>query len=237
MIDSAAARPWASRESRDGRRAGRHPHRRCRGNGPGGRRLRPQPGGRRGPVLDRQPPDPARHHRAPAGPAARAGPHRPGRTHLRADRGRRRRDLALRRRRGLLRLRERLAGRRRRARRPAVADRRGALPARAPARRRRGPRPLSHDLPGLVQRAYAAHPPEGPRRRRRRAHRAAVLPRVRDAAVYRRAPYRSHGRPDTSHAADRIYAQAGRSRATLRIARRRHGRKGHRGTIALGVAT
>jgi protocatechuate 3,4-dioxygenase beta subunit len=57
------------------------------------------------------------------------------------------------------------------------------------------------------------------------------------AAVYRRAPYRSHGRPDTSHAADQIYAQAGRSRATLRIARRRHGRKGYRGTIALGVAT
>jgi hypothetical protein len=54
------------------------------------------------------------------------------------------------------------------------------------------------------------------------------------AAVYRRAPYRSHGRPDTSHAADQIYAQAGRSRATLRLARRRHGRKGYRGTIALG---
>jgi protocatechuate 3,4-dioxygenase beta subunit len=57
------------------------------------------------------------------------------------------------------------------------------------------------------------------------------------AAVYRRAPYRSHGQPDTSHAADQIYAQAGRSRSTLRLTRRRHGRKGYRGTIALGVAT
>jgi protocatechuate 3,4-dioxygenase beta subunit len=57
------------------------------------------------------------------------------------------------------------------------------------------------------------------------------------AAVYRRAPYRSHGQPDTSHAADQIYAQAGRSRSTLRLTRRRHGRKGYRGAIALAVAT
>jgi protocatechuate 3,4-dioxygenase beta subunit len=56
------------------------------------------------------------------------------------------------------------------------------------------------------------------------------------AAVYKRAPYRAHGRPDTSHAADRIYAQAGRSKATLDLTRRGGGRKGYKGTIALGVA-
>jgi protocatechuate 3,4-dioxygenase beta subunit len=57
------------------------------------------------------------------------------------------------------------------------------------------------------------------------------------AAVYRRSPYKSHGQPDTSHAADMIYAQAGRSRATLRLTRRSNGRKGYRGSITLGVAT
>jgi protocatechuate 3,4-dioxygenase beta subunit len=57
------------------------------------------------------------------------------------------------------------------------------------------------------------------------------------AAVYRHTPYRSHGQPDTSHAQDMIYAQAGRSRATLKLARRSHGRKGYRGTITLAVAT
>jgi hypothetical protein len=57
------------------------------------------------------------------------------------------------------------------------------------------------------------------------------------AAVYRHSPYKSHGQPDTSHAQDMIYAQAGRSRATLKLARRSHGRKGYRGTISLGVAT
>lgn len=56
-------------------------------------------------------------------------------------------------------------------------------------------------------------------------------------AVYRHAPYRSHGQPDTSHAADMIYAQAGRSRANLRLTRRSNGRKGYRGSITLGVAT
>jgi protocatechuate 3,4-dioxygenase beta subunit len=56
------------------------------------------------------------------------------------------------------------------------------------------------------------------------------------AAVYRRAPYSSHGQPDTSHAEDMIYAQAGRSRATLRLTRRR-GRTGYRGAIVLAVAT
>lgn len=57
------------------------------------------------------------------------------------------------------------------------------------------------------------------------------------AAVYRHAPYKSHGQPDTSHAEDMIYAQAGRSRATLKLARRSNGRKGYRGSITLGVAT
>jgi hypothetical protein len=160
------------------------------------------------------------------------------------DRGRRRRDLALRRRRGLLRLRERLAGRRRSTRRPAVADRRGALPARAPARRRRGPRPLSHDLSGLVPRAYAAHPPEGPRRRRRRAHRAAVLPRVRDrrglpagaVSLARPARHEPRRRPDlraggpvagrrcgSPGAATGARATAGRSRSGWRPSRSRRG--------------
>ena len=57
------------------------------------------------------------------------------------------------------------------------------------------------------------------------------------AAVYRQAPYRSHGQPDTSHAEDNIYAQAGRSRAVLRLKRRGRTKKGYRGTITLGVAT
>jgi len=57
------------------------------------------------------------------------------------------------------------------------------------------------------------------------------------AAVYRHAPYKAHGQPDTSHAEDMIYAQAGRSRATLKLARRSKGRKGYRGAITLGVAT
>ena len=57
------------------------------------------------------------------------------------------------------------------------------------------------------------------------------------AAVYRHAPYKAHGQPDTSHAEDMIYAQAGRSRATLKLARRSNGRKGYRGSITLGVAT
>ena len=57
------------------------------------------------------------------------------------------------------------------------------------------------------------------------------------AAVYRHSPYKSHGQPDTSHAADMIYAQAGRSRATLKLAKRGNGRKGYRGSITLGVAT
>jgi hypothetical protein len=57
------------------------------------------------------------------------------------------------------------------------------------------------------------------------------------ATVYERAPYKSHGAYDTSHAEDTIYAQAGRSRAVLELTRRGGGRPGYRGAITLGVAT
>ena len=57
------------------------------------------------------------------------------------------------------------------------------------------------------------------------------------ARVYRQAPDSSHGQPDTSHSEDDIYAQAGRSRAVMRLKRRTGGRRGYHGTIALGVAT
>jgi protocatechuate 3,4-dioxygenase beta subunit len=57
------------------------------------------------------------------------------------------------------------------------------------------------------------------------------------AVVYRQAPYRSHGQPDTSHAEDSIYAQAGRSRAVLHLRRRGRAKRGYRGAITLGVAT
>ena len=57
------------------------------------------------------------------------------------------------------------------------------------------------------------------------------------AAVYRQAPYRSHGQPDTSHAEDSIYSEAGRSRAVLRLRRRGRAKRGYRGAITLGVAT
>jgi protocatechuate 3,4-dioxygenase beta subunit len=57
------------------------------------------------------------------------------------------------------------------------------------------------------------------------------------AAVYRHAPYSSHGQPDTSHASDNIYAQAGGSKSTLKLRRRASGKSGYAGTITLGVAT
>ena len=57
------------------------------------------------------------------------------------------------------------------------------------------------------------------------------------AEVYERAPYRSHGQPDTSHAADTIFAAAGRSKAVLKLRRRPHGKRRYRGTVTLGVAT
>ena len=57
------------------------------------------------------------------------------------------------------------------------------------------------------------------------------------AAVYRQSPYRTHGQPDTEHAADSIFKQAGGSSAVLHLARRSASRKGYRGRITLGVAT
>ena len=57
------------------------------------------------------------------------------------------------------------------------------------------------------------------------------------ALVYRIAPYRSHGQPDTSHAQDMIFAEAGKKRAQLALTKRTQGRKGYRGAITLGVAT
>ena len=57
------------------------------------------------------------------------------------------------------------------------------------------------------------------------------------AAVYKRAPYKSHGQPDTSHAADTIYAAAGKGKAVLKLGKRPGGKPGYRGTITLGIAT
>jgi protocatechuate 3,4-dioxygenase beta subunit len=56
-------------------------------------------------------------------------------------------------------------------------------------------------------------------------------------AVYRQSPYKTHGQPDTRHAADSIFRQAGGSSAVLHLARRSGSRKGYRGRITLGVAT
>jgi protocatechuate 3,4-dioxygenase beta subunit len=56
------------------------------------------------------------------------------------------------------------------------------------------------------------------------------------AAVYKQAPYSSHGPYDTSHARDNIYAQAGGSRAVVRLARRPRGLRGYAGRIVIGVA-
>jgi protocatechuate 3,4-dioxygenase beta subunit len=55
--------------------------------------------------------------------------------------------------------------------------------------------------------------------------------------VYELSPYSSHGQPDTSHADDGIYAQAGGSKAVVKLAKRKQGRRGFTGKIALGVAT
>jgi hypothetical protein len=43
--------------------------------------------------------------------------------------------------------------------------------------------------------------------------------------------------PDTSHAADTIFAAAGRGKAVLKLGKRPGGKPGYRGTITLGVAT
>jgi protocatechuate 3,4-dioxygenase beta subunit len=55
--------------------------------------------------------------------------------------------------------------------------------------------------------------------------------------VYKIAPYSSHGQPDTSHAADNIFAQAGANKAVVKLAKRKNGRRGFTGRITLGVAT
>ena len=55
------------------------------------------------------------------------------------------------------------------------------------------------------------------------------------AAVYRKSPYRSRGRADTTNASDNIYDGAGGSRSRLKLTRRSGGR-GYVGKATLGVA-
>jgi protocatechuate 3,4-dioxygenase beta subunit len=57
------------------------------------------------------------------------------------------------------------------------------------------------------------------------------------AAVYKQAPYSSHGPADTSHARDMIFAQAGGSRAVVRLSKRPRGARGYVGRIVIGVAS
>jgi protocatechuate 3,4-dioxygenase beta subunit len=57
------------------------------------------------------------------------------------------------------------------------------------------------------------------------------------AAVYKQAPYSSHGPADTSHARDMIFAQAGGSRAVVRLSSRPRGARGYVGRIVIGVAS
>lgn len=57
------------------------------------------------------------------------------------------------------------------------------------------------------------------------------------AAVYKQAPYSSHGPADTSHARDTIFAQAGGSRAVVRLSKRPRGARGYVGRIVIGVAS
>ena len=56
------------------------------------------------------------------------------------------------------------------------------------------------------------------------------------AAVYKQAPYSSHGPYDTSHARDGIYAQSGGARAVVRLSRRARGTRGYIGRIVIGIA-
>jgi hypothetical protein len=49
--------------------------------------------------------------------------------------------------------------------------------------------------------------------------------------------YWSRGQSDTSHAQDMIYAQAGGSRAVVRLGSRPGGARGYLGKIVIGVAT
>ncbi len=57
------------------------------------------------------------------------------------------------------------------------------------------------------------------------------------AAVYKQAPYSSHGPADTSHARDMIFAQAGGSRAVARLSSRPRGARGYVGGIVIGDAS
>jgi len=57
------------------------------------------------------------------------------------------------------------------------------------------------------------------------------------ASVYRTGAYAGRGQPDTPHARDMIYAQAGGSRAVVRLRRRPGGARGYLGRIVIGVAT
>lgn len=57
------------------------------------------------------------------------------------------------------------------------------------------------------------------------------------SSVYKTGAYASRGQADTSHAQDSIYAQAGGSRAVVKVARRPGGARGYVGRIVIGVAT
>jgi protocatechuate 3,4-dioxygenase beta subunit len=57
------------------------------------------------------------------------------------------------------------------------------------------------------------------------------------SSVYRSGAYASRGQADTSHAEDSIYAQAGGSRAVVKVSRRPGGARGYVGRIVIGVAT
>jgi protocatechuate 3,4-dioxygenase beta subunit len=57
------------------------------------------------------------------------------------------------------------------------------------------------------------------------------------ASVYRTGAYAGRGQADTPHARDSIYAQAGGSRAVVKLARRSGGARGYLGRIVIGVAT
>jgi len=55
-------------------------------------------------------------------------------------------------------------------------------------------------------------------------------------SVYRSGAYAARGQADTSHAQDMIYAQAGGSRAVVKLSRRAAGARGYVGRIVIGVA-
>jgi len=57
------------------------------------------------------------------------------------------------------------------------------------------------------------------------------------SSVYKTGAYASRGQADTSHAQDSIYAQAGGSRAVVKLGRRPGGARGYLGRIVIGVAT